>query len=170
MIRALCAIAAATMALASAVAAEASPAGAFINGHHWMCDGTMYSIDTQDNQLPYRMMIGANAGTDGTFTDIAWLDYNLDGHDYMAAYTTSGYLFDNDNDGAGLYFDKDVIDDANSDSLYATPIRWTDRFTLNLHAVANEAGAQYPYHLEGQMTEEAGDVSDLSCQVYIVPK
>ena len=154
---------------AGAVTAHASPAGDYINGRHWLCDGNLYSIDTEDNRLPYRLMIGANAGADGTFNDVAFINYSLDGQDYMSAYDTSGYLFDNDTDGAGLYFEKVIIDGAHSDSLYDTPLRWSDHFTLNLHAVANSAGDEYAYHLEGQRVSEEESVTDLTCHVFVPP-
>ena len=168
MTRRILALSAATLGLTASVAAHASPAGAFINGRHWMCDGSLDSIDVVDNILPYKLSFGANAGADGTFNDTAFVRYELDSVDYISAYTTTGYLFDNDTDGAGLYLSDVVLDGRNSDSLNDTVLRWANRFTLNLHAVANPAGDEYAYHLEGQRISEEGSVNDLSCHVYIV--
>jgi hypothetical protein len=161
----LAVIAAAAAGLFNASVVNASPAGDFVKGRHWMCYTKIYNASVVDAQLPLRLILSSESKADGYFVNSAFLSIDLDGKSYIGSYNATGYLFDNTGDGAGIYVSKMALQSSDSDNLYATVLRWPDQFALMLHVIPSAAGSEYPYELEGQYITPYNYTYDMACTV-----
>ena len=149
--------------LSSAQIVHASPAAVFIIGRHWMCSGTIYNHSLVEGKLPFRLILDTTIKDDGNFVNASFLNYDLDGQSYMASYNATGYLFDNPNDGAGVYITRFALQRSESADLNATELRWPDQFSAKLQAIA-ETGGETPYLLRGVYITDFNYHYDMTCK------
>lgn len=161
--RSLAVIAAAAAGLLSATVADASPAGEFVKGRHWVCYAKIYNASVEGGQLSFNLELSSESPDEANFINPAFMKIDLDGKTYIGSYNATGYMFDNPSDGAGIYVTKMVLQGSDSDSLYATDLRWPDQFSLLLHTVPSPAGSAYPYQLEGQYITPYNYTYDMGC-------